>query len=247
MPRPALTTITTPLPAGRASAARLLGVTAASLAALLLWDASGLDLPLARWFGSAQGFALRDAWLFEQGLHRGARMLSWLLLAVLAAAVWRPVGVLRRIDRPARLQLVATSLLALLAVALLKSTSHTSCPWDLSMFGGSAPYVSHWAFGVADGGGGRCFPAGHASAGFAFIGGWFVLRRAQPRAAFRWLMASLAAGLLLGLSQQARGAHFMSHTLWTGWICWTTAWLCDAMATLLRARFGTRREPHAIA
>lgn len=237
----------TPLPAGRTSAARLLGVTAAGLVALLLWDASGLDLPLAYWFGSAQGFALRDTWMFDLGLHRCARTLSWLLLAVLAAAVWRPMGVLRRIDRPARLQLVATTLLALLAVVLLKSASRTSCPWDLSMFGGSVPYVSHWAFGVADGGGGRCFPAGHASAGFAFIGGWFVLRRAAPDAARWWLAASLAAGLLLGLSQQARGAHFMSHTLWTGWVCWTTAWLCDALATFLRTRFGTEREPHAIA
>ena len=28
------------------------------------------------------------------------------------------------------------------------------------------------------------------------------------------------AGLLLGLGQQWRGAHFMSHTLWSAWICW---------------------------
>jgi membrane-associated PAP2 superfamily phosphatase len=24
-----------------------------------------------------------------------------------------------------------------------------------------------------------------------------------------------------------RGAHFMSHTFWTGWLCWTIAWLVD--------------------
>jgi membrane-associated PAP2 superfamily phosphatase len=217
------------------------------LALLLLWDASGLDLPLAHWFGSANGFALRDAWLFDQALHGGMRALSWLLLALLALAVWRPFGALRRIDRPARLQLVVTTLLALLAVSLLKSTSHTSCPWDLSMFGGTAPYVQHWTFGVTDGGGGRCFPAGHASAGFAFVGGWFVLRTAAPRAARWWLAAALGAGLFLGLSQQMRGAHFMSHTLWTAWICWAIAWLIDLFSTLLRTRFGAEHPTHAIA
>ena len=38
----------------------------------------------------------------------------------------------------------------------------------------------------------------------------------------RW---RLLAGLLLGLTQTVRGAHYPSHTLWTAWICWTTGWL----------------------
>jgi len=42
--------------------------------------------------------------------------------------------------------------------------------------------------------------------------------------------AALAAGLVLGLAQQARGAHFMSHTLWSGWVCWCVAWAVDAAA-----------------
>ena len=33
----------------------------------------------------------------------------------------------------------------------------------------------------------------------------------------------MLAGLLLGLAQQVRGAHYMSHTLWTAWFCWATA------------------------
>ncbi len=37
----------------------------------------------------------------------------------------------------------------------------------------------------------------------------------------------LLAGLLLGAAQQLRGAHFMSHTLWTGWICWSVAVLLE--------------------
>jgi membrane-associated PAP2 superfamily phosphatase len=45
----------------------------------------------------------------------------------------------------------------------------------------------------------------------------------------RWLLLALAAGLVLGLSQQWRGAHFMSHTLWSGWLCWCLAWALDSL------------------
>ena len=155
----------------------------------------------------------------------------------LSLAVWWPVGVLRQVDRLQRLQLVLTTLLSLLAVVSIKYISSTSCPWDLAEFGGVARYVSHWTLGVVDGGGAHCFPAGHASAGFAFFGGYFVLRDAAPRAARIWLVATLVVGLVLGISQQARGAHFMSHTLWTAWLCWTIAWLCDGAATHLRLRY----------
>ena len=50
------------------------------------------------------------------------------------------------------------------------------------------------------------------------------------------LGASLLAGFILGGAQQVRGAHFMSHTLWTGWLCWTVGWLCDLAASALRPR-----------
>jgi membrane-associated PAP2 superfamily phosphatase len=46
------------------------------------------------------------------------------------------------------------------------------------------------------------------------------------------LALALAAGSVLGLSQQMRGAHFMSHTLWTAWLCWTLAWLVDMVVRL---------------
>ena len=221
--------------------------TAGSLLFLLAWDASGLDLVLAHWFGTAQGFALRDHWLFTTVLHEGARRLSWLLVVGLSLAVWWPVGVLRQLDRWQRLQLVVSILLGLALVVAIKRISSTRCPWDLAEFGGLARYVSHWRFGLVDGGGAHCFPAGHASAGFAFVGGYFVLRDRAPRAARIWLAAALAAGLVLGVSQQMRGAHFMSHTLWTAWLCWTVAWACHSLVTTWRLRSGEKRSSHVVA
>ena len=208
--------------------------TLGALACVVLWDAAGLDLAAAQLFGSAAGFPLRDHWLLVQVMHEGGRYLAWLLVLALTLGVWWPHGVLRDLDVVGRLQLAASALLALAVVSLTKNLSATSCPWDLAEFGGVARHISHWALGTADGGSGRCFPAGHASAGFAFVGGYFALRRTAPRAARWWLGGAVVAGLVLGVAQQMRGAHFMSHTLWTGWLCWATGGACDIAATLLR-------------
>ena len=213
-----------------------LGWTLAALACVVAWDAGGQDLAVARLFGSDSGFPLRDHWLLVQVLHEGARYLAWLLALALALGVWWPRGVLRRLDMAGRLQMAASALLALAVVSVVKNLSTTSCPWDLAEFGGVARYASHWALGTLDGGSGRCFPAGHASAGFAFLGGYFALRRPAPAAARWWLAAAIAAGFVLGGAQQMRGAHFMSHTLWTGWLCWATGWGCDLAAQALRPR-----------
>jgi membrane-associated PAP2 superfamily phosphatase len=202
--------------------------TLGALVLLLAWEASGLDLPLARLAaGGGHGFAGRDSWFAGVLLHDGMRHVALAAGAWLLAGVWWPVGVLRRLSQPARIQWLASLLLGVALINLLKYASRTSCPWDLAEFGGAVAYVNHWAWGQADGGPGHCFPAGHASAAFAFIGGFFVLRPVSSSLAARCLAVVLAAGLALGLAQQFRGAHFMSHTLWTAWLCWAAAWSLD--------------------
>jgi membrane-associated PAP2 superfamily phosphatase len=197
----------------------------APLALTLAWDLTGLDLALAHLSGNAQGFALRDQWWLSGVLHQGARTLGWAVLLGLTLTIWRPVGLLTSLTRRERAWMVGSMYLALLAVVTLKGLSTTSCPWDLQVFGGSAQHVSHWAWGQLDGGGGHCFPAGHASTAFAFLGAYPWLRRHHARAAHGWLMVVLVLGTVLGLAQQVRGAHFMSHTLWSAWLCWAVALL----------------------
>lgn len=210
--------------------------TLAALGICILWDLVGQDMALAHWFGTPTGFPYRDHWLFSGVLHRGARRVAWTLQLGLVLAVFWPVGPLRGLTRTERVQMLVASLAALLATTLLKDASLTSCPWELSSFGGGARYVSHWSWGVKDGGEGNCFPAGHASAAFCFLSGFLALRPHAPRAARTWLAIALAAGALIGMAQQVRGAHYMSHTLWTAWLCWTVCLGCYALFGLRRLR-----------
>lgn len=218
-------------PPSKTTAPQLLSWTLIALACVVAWDFGGLDLAMARWFGSSQGFALQNNWFMVNISHEGARKLAWVIVLGLSLMIWWPLGLLRQVPYSRRIQLVVASLASLIVMAIMKRISATSCPWDLSEFGGLAHYVSHWAWGVTDGGGGHCFPAGHASAGFAFVSGYFALRHTATQAARLWLAVALTAGFALGLAQQMRGAHFMSHTLWTAWLCWTTCWICDLATT----------------
>ena len=202
----------------------------ARLLPLLAWDASGLDMALAHWFGGPGGFPLREHWWLTRVMHDGAKALAWAFTLLLCLGVVWPRGPLQRLPFKRRLQLPATALFATLVIAALKGANATSCPWDMAEFGGVAQHLSHWiGWFTPDGGRGRCFPAGHATSGFAFVGGYFALRRHLPRLARGWLAVAITVGLVLGVVQQLRGAHFMSHTLWTAWICWMVGWLADPL------------------
>lgn len=200
-------------------------VAMAGLLLLLAWDASGADLPLSRLFGGPGGFVLRHHWLLQTVLHDAAAAVLKLMFVVLGLNVLWPLPVIGAMPRVLRLRWWLLTLLCALSVSLLKRHSLVSCPWSLAEFGGSARWLAHGTLaawrGAGDGGPGGCFPAGHVSNAFALVGGALALRPVSARAARVWLIAVCVLGALLGLTQLLRGAHFLSHSLWTAWICWT--------------------------
>lgn len=203
---------------------------------MLAWDIGGLDLPVERAIVGADGFTLRNAWWTELLLHRGGRWLAAALLVALAATALRPAA--RGPTRRERGYWLAVTVLTLLLVPGIKRFSTTSCPWDLAEFGAVARYLSHWAFALHDGGPGHCFPSGHAVAAFAFFSQYFLWRRHDRQRARRWLAGVLLAGALFGLGQVLRGAHYVSHVLWSALLCWG---IC--VAALSWRGGGAQREP----
>ena len=194
----------------------------------LVWDGWGADLNAVSWLADPQGFAWRDHWWLSQVMHEGAKQVAVLIyLGVLAMTVW-PQGIWRRLQRHQRWEIAAGITLSLLAVTAIKRISLTSCPWELQAFGGVASYVSHWSWGVSDGGSGSCFPGGHASSAFAFIAlslPWLTSNDPdQQRLGRNMTGVILLSGLVLGLSQTLRGAHYPSHTAWAALVCAATAW-----------------------
>lgn len=200
-------------------------VTVAGLAAVLVWDLSGLDLAVMQLWGTAQGFALKvHPWL-SGVLHTRGQQAAVVVYLLLWIVVWFPLGPWRDLSRRDRLASALAVTASVLTISVLKHFSMTSCPWDLRLFGGPADYVSHWAWGVADKGVGHCFPGGHASSAFAFLATcvpFLLSSQARTRRHGKLLLVGIVlVGLVLGLTQTVRGAHYPSHTFWTAWICWT--------------------------
>ncbi len=202
-------------------------VTAVWLSGTALWEYAAADFRVMAHLADRQGFVLRDHWLLRTVLHDGLRLLTLLVYVALSVAIWKPLGFLRQLSRRQRLEIIVGITASLFIVSTIKYWSQTSCPWDLDQFGGTALYVSHWDWGRADGGPGRCFPSGHASAGFAFFPLALPMLAATSVSAQKtgwWIFgAVLLFGLLCGLTQVLRGAHYPSHVVWSGLICWGVA------------------------
>ena len=99
-------------------------------------------------------------------------------------------------------------------IGILKAHASHACPWDMLVIGSNG---WSWDFSATDG---HCFPGGHASSGFALMVGYFIYQRSNPKRAYFFLIAALILGFSMGWAQMMRGAHFLSHNLWTGWITW---------------------------
>lgn len=187
---------------------------------LLLWDFAGQDLALSQHYGTVQGFALKNDKLLQFWFHDVAQNTARLGLLGLLAMVFVPLGWFKALRKADRVHLLVSAILAAVIVVIFKQLSKSSCPWSLAEFGGIGHYVSHWALGVADGGGGRCFPGGHSSSGFAYIAMAFWLRSASVRGSNAIFWIACVSGMALGWVQMVRGAHFFSHALWTWLVCW---------------------------
>lgn len=107
-----------------------------------------------------------------------------------------------------------------LLVSLLKHSSGMHCPWDLAEYGGYAP-VERLFEHMSAAAGGNCFPGGHAAGGFSLLAFYFGLRNVHARYARLGLIIALVMGMIMGWAQMIRGAHFLSHNIWSVWVVWT--------------------------
>jgi len=189
---------------------------------LVLLELTSVDLWLAdRWFALEGGaWAWRDHWLaYDVIHHHGKQMLIAFGLALLVS-----IALSFRFDRLRERRMALIYLLTSMAllpacIASSKRFSPVPCPWDLIPYGGESVYRHNfeYTFGVAQSG--HCFPAGHASGGFALLAIYFAAFFYARRPAL-FLLPGLIVGTVFALGQQVRGAHFLSHDLWSLSLCW---------------------------
>jgi membrane-associated PAP2 superfamily phosphatase len=210
----------------------------AFVAAALLFAMTHTDVTIASTaFFDATGNQWRGAgnWWIDDVVHTGGRW-AVRLVAVLAFALWVATFLersLRGLRRPAGY--LAVAIVATVgSVGLLKTLTNVDCPWDLQAFGGSFPYVNLFATRPVDLRHAQCFPAAHASSGYSLMALYFVAYERSRKRAIAGLAVGVLLGLVFGIAQQARGAHFASHDLWSAFLAWIMSLTVYAFA--FRAR-----------
>ncbi|HPF14839.1 MAG: phosphatase PAP2 family protein [Planctomycetes bacterium] len=187
---------------------------------------AGFDVWLARHFFDAptQTWPWQLHPVTKVWLHDG---LQTVMVGIGAILLFTTLASIRLAKlRPWRTQLGYLLLVALIApllIGAIKANTRIFIPWDLEMFGGTRPYVRVLDSAPEGLPAGRGFPSAHAAGGFVWFSLYFLALQYRPAWRRRALAFALATGLLLGGTQLVRGAHFLSHDLFSAAICWGIA------------------------
>ncbi|MDF1753083.1 MAG: phosphatase PAP2 family protein [Verrucomicrobiales bacterium] len=87
---------------------------------------------------------------------------------------------------------------------------------------------------------GKSFPCGHATMGYFFMGGFFLLRRYRRDWAWFFLIFGLCLGFFMGVARMCQGGHFFSDVIWAGAIMYFVAMV---LYYDLRLHKGLARDP----
>lgn len=108
-----------------------------------------------------------------------------------------------------------------LVVGSLKAITNTPCPCNIETFGGNSPFVKVFDSYPKDfiqNKKAKCWPAGHASAGFALMSLFFLFKTSSNKK--KALIFALITGWSMGIYKMLLGDHFLSHTIITMLIAW---------------------------
>lgn len=191
------------------------------LLAFGLIELGSWDFRLADFWYQLQGgsWTFKQQWWSQQLIHQGGRLAFAIACSLLF--VW---CITTSIHKRVSAYLLCAVLASTVLINLGKQLLHGACAWDLQRYGGPQPDQTLWQQLWLANSPSHCFPAGHASAGYAWIALYFVGR--HYRSGWRWLglLFALMLGGIFGLGQQLRGAHFVSHDLASLMLCYLVAY-----------------------
>lgn len=206
---------------------QIMGLLLSAFILILIYPKTGLDQSLiAPYFDTVtKSFSLKHQFFLEEIMHVGLRN-SMIITAICVLALGlsgNRIAPLRAYagaySRPL-LWVFVGMILSTSIISILKSLSIHGCPNDLIQYGGNLPYLKLFEALPQGVEAGHCFPAGHASGGFALLAFYLAFRDSYPKFSFVMLGVSIVLGFAMGWAQMMRGEHFLSHNLWTAWVIW---------------------------
>ena len=202
----------------------LLGLLISAMLFLLLGTYTDIDLRIEDYYYNPQlhDFPWRNSWFAFTFAHVWVKQLlvnaGLIMMGVVIVDLLYPLGFISAFVRHRLRLVVLASMLVPFAIRTTKKYSVLHCPWDVDRYGGFAPFIRLLDHVPENMRPGHCFPTGHASTALwlaAFAVFWLPH---APKKALAMFCAGLGMGFCLGWTQQMRGAHFITHTLWAMWV-----------------------------
>lgn len=108
-----------------------------------------------------------------------------------------------------------------ITIGSLKAVSNTPCPKNIEFFGGNYPNIKvfeSYPSNFVQEKKAKCWPAGHASGGFALLSLFFLFKKRKNKILI--ISFSFILAWSMGLYKMLIGDHFLSHTIITMLIAW---------------------------
>lgn len=197
---------------------------------IVLLEGSGLDLwvqdrlvnmETGQWMVDGRDPLFRL--LFYTGVKGGLIAFGVMNLALygLSFGPKRKGALIQPALRKGCLMVVLALIIVPVTIAELKAVTHVYCPAQIERYGGDKPYVGlfeRYPASCQSCTSGRCFPAGHASGGFALMVLYHVFEKRRHK--IFGLAIGLGLGWVMGGYQMMKGAHFLSHTVVSMLLSW---------------------------
>ena len=195
------------------------------IAVIALFQFSDLDIFIQNFF---YNFELK-VWLIDKDepilkffLYDGMKIFLILIaVAILFSLVFLRKKRLIQEYKKGLIIVLLSAIFVPLMTGSLKAISNTPCPCNIVNFNGVYPDIKVFDSYPKDfiqPSKAKCWPAGHASGGFALMALFFLFK--TPKNQKRALIGALIVGWSMGSYKMLLGDHFLSHTLITMIMAW---------------------------
>ena len=205
---------------------RQIAATSATLiVSFLLFEFSAIDIMIQnkffnfeinQWIIDRNDQVLK--FIFYDGIKRLYLILVLLVIVTLVLFSSSPVVVGYKQD----LRVVLLSLILVpLLIGTLKASTNMPCPRDLQIYNGLYPHVTlleSYPENLKPPHRLKCYPAGHASGGFALLAFFFLFKTRRSKTIA--VVAAITLGWVIGSYKILIGDHFISHNVVAMLIAW---------------------------